>query len=328
MEILLPFEKNKPEILIKKQGETSPKFGCNPNERPIKSHIKYGIINIDKPQGPTSHQVSAYLQKILGIDKAGHSGTLDPNVTGVLPIAIENATKIVQALLPAGKEYVCVMHLHGDYEEEEIRKACESFVGKIKQMPPLKSAIKRQLRWRRIYYLKVLQIKGRDVLFQVGCQAGTYIRTLCVDIGKKLGSNGHMQELRRTKAAGFKEDSLCTLQDITDAWWYYKNEDNETFLRKCILPMEVGVRHIPKVWIIDTAVNTICHGASLKVPGVAKLEADIEMDKLVAIMTRKNELVALAKMKMISREVMQSDKGIVATLERVFMEPGTYPKIG
>jgi H/ACA ribonucleoprotein complex subunit 4 len=327
MQNTFPFEKQQKEILVKRKTETSAKFGCDPNNRPIKEHIKYGIVNIDKPAGPTSHQVSAYVQKILGITKSGHSGTLDPNVTGVLPIAISNATKIVQALLPAGKEYVCVMHLHGDYSEEKIKEVCASFVGKIKQMPPVKSAIKRQLRWRRIYYLEVLEISGRDVLFRVGCQAGTYIRTLCVGIGKKLGSNGHMQELRRTKAAGFKEDSTCNLQTLTDAYWYYKEQNNETFIRKLILPMEVGVIHIPKIWIMDTSVNTICHGATLKVPGVAKLEAEIEKDNLIAIMTMKNELVALARAEMTSNEIVDNDRGIAAKLERVFMEPGTYPKM-
>jgi H/ACA ribonucleoprotein complex subunit 4 len=324
----LPFEKIQREILIKKEVETSPKYGTDPNKRDTKTHIQYGITNINKPQGPTSHQVSAYVQKILHINKSGHSGTLDPNVTGVLPIALSDATKIVQALLPAGKEYTCLLHLHGDYSEEEIRKVCATFIGKIKQMPPLKSAIKRQWRWRKIYYIEVLEVDGRDVLFKVGCQAGTYIRTLCIAIGKKLGSNGHMQELRRTKAAGFGEASLCTLQDLADAFWYYKNEDNDTFLRKCIVPMEHGVKHLPKVWIIDTAVNTICHGASLKAPGVAKVETDIQVDEMIAIMTLKNELVALGSAQIASREMVNSEKGIVAKLERVFMEPGTYPKIG
>ncbi|MEM4398012.1 MAG: RNA-guided pseudouridylation complex pseudouridine synthase subunit Cbf5 [Candidatus Woesearchaeota archaeon] len=173
---LLPFETIKRSVLIRKISETSEKFGCYPENRKIEEHIKLGIVNIDKPQGPTSHQVSAYVQKILNINKSGHAGTLDPNVTGVLPIALEKSTKIVQTLLLAGKEYVCLMHFHKKVEEYDLYKVLDKFTGKINQLPPVKSAVKRQLREREIYYIEVLEIKDQDVLFKVGCQAGTYIR--------------------------------------------------------------------------------------------------------------------------------------------------------
>jgi H/ACA ribonucleoprotein complex subunit 4 len=272
--------------------------------------------------------VSAYVQKILGIDKGGHSGTLDPNVTGVLPVAVSKATKIVQALLSAGKEYVCILHLHGDYTEKEIKSVCNSFVGKIKQLPPLKSAIKRQWRYRTIYYIDVIEIQGRDVLFRVGCEAGTYIRTLCKDIGKKLGTNGHMQELRRTKVGSFTEETLCTLQELADAFWYYKNENNDNKLRTYVQHIEAGVAHLPKVAVLDMAVNTICHGASLKVPGISTVETGIEPDQLVAVMTLKHELVALGRAQMTSLAMVREERGIAVTLERVFMSPGVYPKMG
>lgn len=323
----LPFEKGQREVLVRREVETSPKFGCEPEKRTTEELLHYGVVNIDKPQGPTSHQVSAYAKNILGAHKGGHSGTLDPNVTGVLPVALGDGTKLVQALLPAGKEYVCLMHLHDDYSEEKIREVCQSFVGKIKQLPPVKSAVKRQWRFRRIYYLEVLDIDGRDVLFRVGCQAGTYIRKLCHDIGKKLGSNGHMQELRRTKAGGFGEDTLVTLHDLEDAMWYYKHEKNDVALRQFVLPIEYGVRHLPKIWILDTTVDTMCHGASLKAPGISKIEADIQVDDFVAIMTLKDELVAFGRAAMTSREMQKMRKGVAAKLERVFMRPGTYPKM-
>lgn len=327
METLLPFEKIKREILVRKQAETSPKFGKKPEERTTPEHIKNGIVNIDKPAGPTSHQVSGYVKQILHLNKAGHSGTLDPNVTGVLPVALGDATKVVQALLPAGKEYVCIMHLHDDYSEEKIRNICASFVGKIKQLPPLKSAVKREIRWRKIYYLEILEIDGREVLFRVGCQAGTYIRKLCYDIGEALGSKAHMQELRRTKAGCFKEENLCTLQDLADAFWYWKEEHNDALLRKLVLPMEAGVGHLPKIWVFDTTVDSICHGASLKVPGISKVESDIQVDDFVAVMTLKNELVAFGKTQMISKEMQKKESGIAVRLERVFMEPNLYPKM-
>jgi len=176
----LPFEKIERKILTKKKVETSPKFGAYPDRRPAEELINYGIVNIDKPKGPTSHQVSAYVQQILKIGKSGHSGTLDPKVTGVLAIALGRATRVSQYLLKAGKEYVAIMHLHKEVKEDKIKKVCKEFVGKIKQLPPIKSAIKRQVRERKIYYLEILEIKEKDVLFRVGCQAGTYIRKLCL----------------------------------------------------------------------------------------------------------------------------------------------------
>src|SRR3989344_3901169 len=155
-------------------------FGKDPQERTTEELINYGIVNIDKPKGPTSHQVSAYLQKILGIEKAGHSGTLDPGVTGVQPIALGKATRITEFFLTAPKEYIALMHLHRDFEEEKIKETFQKLIGKISQLPPLKSAVKRQLRTREIYETEILEIKGRDILFRIRCQAGTYIRKFCL----------------------------------------------------------------------------------------------------------------------------------------------------
>ena len=324
---LLPFEETKRSILVKRDSETSPKFGRRPEDRTAEQLLSLGIINLDKPKGPTSHQVSAYVQKILEANKGGHSGTLDPKVTGVLPVAIGKATRIVQALLIAGKEYVCIMHVHKELPEEQIHKVMKEFTGKITQLPPVKSAVKRQWRERSVYYIEILDIVGQDVLFVIGCQAGTYIRKICHDIGRALGCGAHMAELRRTKAGPFDESTLVTLHDITDAYWYYKNEKNDNYLRHVILPVEKAVSHIPKVWITDTTVDAICHGAHLAVPGVAKLETGIEKEMTVAIMTLKEELVGLGNARMTSEEMMKHEKGIVVKTNKVFMEPGTYPKI-
>jgi len=177
---LLPFEKIKREILIKKDATTNPDQGCIPEERSIPELINYGCVTINKPQGPTSHQISDYVQKILEIKKAGHPGTLDPNVTGCLPVILKDATKLTHSLLKAGKEYICLMYIHKKVSQAKIQKAMKMFIGKITQLPPIKSAVKRQERQREIYYLEILEIKGQNVLFKVGCEAGTYIRKLCL----------------------------------------------------------------------------------------------------------------------------------------------------
>ena len=323
----LPFEEQEYKVLVKRNSETSPKYGCNPYERKVEELINFGVININKPRGPTSHEVSAYVQKILGINKSGHSGTLDPNVTGVLIIAVGRATKVVLHLLTAGKEYVTIMHLHKPVEEDKLRSAINEFIGKINQLPPIKSAVKRQIRTKNIYYIDILEIKDKDVLMKVGCQAGTYIRKLVHDIGQKLGSGAHMSELIRTKAAGFNDKDMWSLQDLTDALEFYKEGKNEKFIRKVILPVERAVSHMKKIWVIDSSVDSLCHGVKLKIPGIAKLNDNIEIEDNVAIMTLKDELVAVGQAKMSSDEIMKNDKGICVAVDQVFMQPGTYAKL-
>ncbi len=323
----LPFERIKRTILERKKAKTTPSYGKDPAKRTVEELIDYGIININKPKGPTSHQVSAYVKEILGINKCGHTGTLDPNVTGVLPVATGRGTRIVQALLGAGKEYVCIMHLHKELDEKVVKDGMMSFVGKIKQLPPIKSAVKRQERYRKIYYIHIYEVDGKDVLFKVGCQAGTYIRKLCHDMGVKLGCGAHMAELIRTKAGPFKDDEMCTIQDVRDALHYYKEEKNEKFIRHILRPIEEGVRHLPKIWVLDSTVESLCHGQNLAVPGISKVETDIQVGEMVAIMTLKDELVALGTTKMISKDMQKLEKGIAVITEKVFMEPKTYPKI-
>ena len=324
MQNLLPFERTERKILVRKEEETDEGYGCRPEERKTEEIVNYGIVNIDKPKGPTSHQVSDFVQKILHIDKSGHSGTLDPAVTGVLPLALGRATRIVQTLLTAGKEYVAIMHLHKNVEEEKLRQTTKNhFLGKIQQMPPLKSSVKRQLRTRTVYYFDILEIDDKDVLFKVGTEAGTYIRKLIHDLGQKLGVGAHMAELRRTKAGPFDESTLFTLHELTDAYYFYKEEKNDKFLRKVIQPVENGANHLPKVWVFDTTIESICHGVDLKVPGISKLNDKISKDETVAIMSLKDELIALGTAKMNSKEMM-AEKGIAVQTEKVFMQPGVY----
>jgi len=201
------------------------------------------------------------------------------------------------------------------------------FIGKIKQLPPIKSAVKRQWRFRTIYYIEILDIDGQDVLFRVGCQAGTYIRKLCHDMGTAMGTGAHMAELRRTKAGPFYEENLAPLIDVKDAYTFYKEEGNEKWLRKIIQPIEKGVEHLPKVWVTDSAVDTLCHGADLAVPGVASVETDIQLGEIVAVMTLKGELIALGESRMVSKDMQKKPKGIAIKTNKVFLPIGTYPKL-
>jgi len=313
--------------LIKVSAKTNPNYGKYLDEISVKELKNNGFINLDKPSGPTSHQVVAWLKKILEIEKAGHGGTLDPNVSGVLPIAIGDATRALQVLLVAGKEYVGIMKLHKNVEKNKIIQVCSEFVGDIFQIPPLRSAVKRVRRKREIYYFDILQIRETDVLFRVGCEAGTYIRTLCVDIGKKLGCGAHLAELRRTRVGNLTEEDSVTLHDLKDAYTFWTEENEETEIRAKILPMRRLLDHIPKIIIRDSAVDALCHGANLAIPGIVEIDTDIKKGDLAAVLTLKDEGVALVKAQMTTEQIIQKDTGICATLERVLMNKGTYPAI-
>lgn len=322
----LPFEKIDRIELVRQVVETDANYGKNPYERSVDELLNLGVINLNKPPGPTSHQAVDFLKKIINIDKAGHSGTLDPIVTGGLPTALGKGTKVLSTLLSAGKEYVCLMYVHKVYPEEVIRETVMSFVGKIKQLPPIKSAVKRQWRFRKVYYIDIIEIDGQNVLFRVGCQAGTYIRKLVHDIGQKLDSGAHMAQLIRTKAGPFNDSNMFTLQELADAWYYYKEDGNEEVIRNIIKPIEIAVNHLPKVWITDFTVDSICHGASLNVPGIARVESEIQVDEDIAVFTLKNELVAVGLAKMKSTDMQLKPRGLAVKIDKVIMAPNTYPK--
>ena len=314
------------ELVHKASGVTDPAYGCAPCDRPIRQYIEMGVINLDKPVGPTSHEVTAWVRDMLELDKAGHSGSLDPVVTGVLPIMLGKATKVVSALRLSGKEYVCMMRVHEAVPEKKVRRVCGEFTGRIFQMPPIISAVKRAVRVRTIYYLDIREVKDKFVLMKVGCEAGTYIRKLCHDIGLALGCGANMQQLRRTKTGPFREDTLVTLHELKDAYVFWKEDGDESYLRKCIMPMEEGLSHLPKVIIRDSAVEAVCNGAAFAVPGILSLDRNIKKDDIICLFTLKGEAVAMCRSMMDSEEMLNSEHGIAAITERVIMDNGTYPQ--
>jgi H/ACA ribonucleoprotein complex subunit 4 len=313
--------------LIKVMAKTNPHYGKRPEERSVRDLLSNCYINLDKPAGPTSHQVDSWVKEILHVEKVGHHGTLDPQVTGVLPIAVGDAARALQVLLLAGKEYVGLMKLHKQVDPALVRKTMEGFVGEVTQMPPVRSAVKRVKRKRTIYYIDVMEIQDTEVLFTVGCEAGTYIRTLCVDIGKKLGVGAQLMELRRTKVGHITEQTSVKLQDLKDAYMFYIEDHDETRLKQILRPMEDLLGSIPKVVIRDSAVDALCHGANLAVPGIVEIDSGIKRGDTAAAMTLKNEGVALVTMALSTEEALEKDQGIAATLERVLMNKGSYPSV-
>ena len=248
-------------------------------------------------------------------------------MTGVLPVTLGDATKVVQALLYSGKEYVCVMKLHGEVKIEQVKKVLGEFQDNIYQRPPLRASVKRQLRMRRIYYLDFLEADGRKVLFRVGCEGGTYIRKLCFDVGEVLGSGAHMQELRRTRAGPFVEAGSTTLHDVAYSFMKWQEQKDERLLKTFVQPMEQALGLLPKIYVRDSAVDALCHGATLMAPGIVSLDNSVKTGSIAAILTLKHEGIALSRATANAEQVLDMKHGVVAKTERVLMPRGTYPKL-
>jgi predicted rRNA pseudouridine synthase len=289
----------------------------------LNSALDCGVVVLDKPQGPSSHQAAAWAAEILGVN-TGQGGTLDPMVSGVLVLMLGRAVRLAPVLLNHRKEYVALMRLHKDVPEDEIRKVAKEFIGRQYQRPPKMSAVKRQLRIREVYDLEILDVDGRLVLMRVECEAGTYIRLLCRHIALAMGAVGQMVELRRTKSGPFSEDECVTLHDLRDAVEYAK-EGNPEPLKKMILPVERLAGSLPEVIIRDKAVDAVCHGAVLAAVGILE-KGNYKKNARVAVMTQKGELVCVGKAIVSSEDFAKSDTGLVIRPEIVIMEPGTYEK--
>ncbi|KAH1090548.1 hypothetical protein J1N35_017805 [Gossypium stocksii] len=304
--------------------------GFSPLKRPLAEYIRYGILNLDKPSNPSSHEVVAWIKRILRVEKTGHSGTLDPKVTGNLIVCIDRATRLVKSQQGAGKEYVCVARLHSKVPDvAKVARALESLTGAVFQRPPLISAVKRQLRIRTIYESKLLEydVDRHLVVFWISCEAGTYVRTMCVHLGLILGVGGHMQELRRVRSGILGEkDNMVTMHDVMDAQWVYDNYRDETYLRRVIMPLEVLLTSYKRLVVKDSAVNAICYGAKLMIPGLLRFENDIEVGEEVVLMTTKGEAIALGIAEMTTAVMATCDHGVVAKIKRVVMDRDTYPR--
>ncbi|CAH8820511.1 unnamed protein product [Trichobilharzia szidati] len=304
--------------------------GYSPLHRPLDEYIKSGVINLDKPCNPSSHEVVAWVKRALGVTKTGHSGTLDPKVSGCLMVCIDRATRLVKSQQSAGKDYICIFRLHKPVDDvKRIQKAVESLTGALFQRPPLVAAVKRQLRVRTIYECRLLEYNKEECLglVKVRCEAGTYVRTLCVHIGLLLGCGGVMEELRRTRSGFISEsDNLVTMHDVLDAKWLYENRRDETYLRRVIMPLEKLLIKHKRIMLKDTAVCAICFGAKLMLPGVLRYDNDININDEIVLMTTKGEAVALAIALMTTATIATCDHGLVAKLKRVIMERDLYPR--
>jgi H/ACA ribonucleoprotein complex subunit 4 len=294
------------------------RIGRSPEERSVEELLQNGLIILDKWRGPTSRDVVTVVKNLLGLKKAGHAGTLDPPASGILTIVTENATKVIPALQGMDKEYVGVFHLHGDVSDEKLRTAMQLFVGEIRQKPPVRAAVLRKERMRRVYDFSVIERSGRNILFRAKVEAGTYIRKLCSDLGENLKTGAHLSELRRTIAGYFSEDMACTAYQLEAAWKEYKS-GNESAIRKLLLPVERAVDGIKAIVVKDSALANITNGSPVFTVGLCKAQRGLRKGDKVAILSQKGELVALGYASMSAAE-MKGRHGLAVRVDRVAMQ--------
>ncbi len=246
-------------------------------------------------------------------------------MSGVLVVTLENACKVMPALQRLEKEYVGIMKLHKDAADNDVDQALTTVRGRITQRPPVRSAVARRERERTVSSFTLLERDGRDLLFSVICEAGTYVRVLCHDIGKHLGG-AHMTELRRVRSGRFTEQHAVTAQDLEKAYTAWKKTGDER-IREYVLPVEEAIDHVPKIIVKDSAVYSLAHGSPLYGNGIAKYEDTVRKNALVALLTLRGELIALGQAVVASSELLRTRK-IVAKTDRVIIDRTAYPKMG
>lgn len=237
-----------------------------PGERSPSERLAFGVVNLDKPPGPSAHEVAAWVRDAAGLDRAAHAGTLDPSVTGSLPTLLGDATRLAPAFLAGRKEYVAELQLHAPQPTDTDAIVAE-FAAELYQKPPRKSAVRRRLRTRTVHDMAILDREPRRLLLRIECESGTYVRKLCHDLGLALGTGAHMGDLRRTGTEPFDDRGLVTLHDLVDALAFAK-EGEPGPLDACVAPAERALTHLPAVVVAESAAREIANGAPVYAPGV------------------------------------------------------------
>ncbi|MFH1779958.1 MAG: RNA-guided pseudouridylation complex pseudouridine synthase subunit Cbf5 [Candidatus Micrarchaeota archaeon] len=299
-------------------GEEEFTKGKKTSERSIQEKMRFGVLIINKPCGPSSHEVSAFVKKILNASKTGHTGTLDQDVSGVLPVLLNDACKASPFFIKERKQYIGVMRCNEAKTFQEVERVFENFKGKIWQKPPLESAVAKHLRIREVYDLKLLEVEKNLALFSCDVEGGFYVRKLCFDAGELLECGAEMAELRRTKAAGFSEKEAVTMQELSDAYWLYNEKKDDSELNKIIHNLE-EVMYLKRVVASDGALKPITTGANLAIVGVIALDNNINKGDVVQVRSGKGEIVCFAKALLNGKDIIEKkdDYGLAFDVIRV-----------
>jgi len=296
-----------------------------PADDPVAARIADGaFLLLDKPRGPSSHQVTAWARDLLGIDRAGHAGTLDPNVSGLLWVGVGPALKLLPLVLEFPKRYVGVVTLHGHVTTGDLDRVLAEFVGPIYQTPPVRSAVRRERRVRTVHRLARVETEGERSVLDVVGDSGTYIRTLAVDVGEALGVGAHLEELRRIGTGPFTEEDSVPLQALADAV-ARRSEGDPAPLLALLHPIDEVWKHFPRIVVKESAASAIAHGAGLARGGILEIPKPFSADASVVLVRRSGELLATGIARHDSDELARVKHGWVVDSTRVFVSPERFP---
>ena len=314
------------KLILDTKAETNNAIGGHPDSRTVEQRLASGFILLDKPAGPTSHQVASWVRDLFGLERLGHGGTLDPFATGVLPLLAGKSMKVTKKILTHKKTYIAIFRCAEDPDADALASAMKRLTGRVYNVPPEISAVKVQVRTRKISTFDMIERNGKDFLTRIECEAGTYVRTMARDLGLMLGYKVELKELRREKSGRFELSKCVTLQEVADAYWLWKECDKPDALLKMIQPVEKLVLDMPAAHVKDSAAAAIAHGAPLLRPGIVDIDDKITSGKELAIFTLKDELVGIVKLTVDSNQLPNMDSGEVARPSMVLLEQDLYPR--
>jgi len=314
--------------IVDPTAKTNQSFGSTPSQRPLEELMECGVILIDKPSGPSSHQLAAWARSLLGIKRIGHGGTLDPFATGLLTLLCGRATKITGEILKKPKSYVAVLRFKNPILKGDLSDLVNKMQGDVYNVPPKESAVKIQVRSRKISKTELIQSEEGDRvhLVSIDCEAGTYIRTLVRDLGLLTGNDCELLELHRSMTGSLDDQMACTMQQLADAVFLWREHDDPRGIKRLLSPVEAVLGEIPNLVIKDGAVAALSHGAPLARPGLVSVPKGLIAGSRILISSLKGEAVAIAELTVGTDSIPAMKSGQIATPRTVIMQPGAYPQ--
>ena len=313
-------------IILDSEAKTDDEIGKIPDMRTVEERLESGFILLDKAAGPSSHQVASWARDMFGLERLGHGGTLDPFATGVLPLMAGKSMKLTKKILTHNKTYICVFRFASEPDSKMLKEVMSNMTGRVFNVPPEISAVKIQVRSRRIFTFEKLDFKNNQMVARVECEAGTYIRTMARDMGLLLNMKVELKELRREVSGIFKLEDCVTLQQLADAYWLWKELSQPEALLRIIHPIEKLLLDYPSVTVKDSAAAALSHGAPLLRPGIVSIDPAIDDGRDIVVNTMKGETVGIVNMLVTSDSVKDMESGEIARPSMVLLDQDLYPR--
>lgn len=313
-------------IVLDDSAVTDDAIGTYPDQKTIEQRLESGFFLLDKGAGPTSHQVAAWVRDMLGLPRLGHGGTLDPFATGVLPLMSGKAMRLTKQILEQNKTYIAVFQFKNEISEEELEAVMHKLTGRIYNVPPEISAVRVQVRTRKIHDFSLLDQHEKRIVARIRCEAGTYIRTMARDMGLLLNQPIELKELRREDSGRFSLDDCVQLHEIADAVWLWRECNEEEALLRMLHPTEKLLAGLPRIIVKDSAVAALAHGAPLLRPGLVSIPDDLTPGQNVLVTSIKGEAVCFVKVNCDSETITTMEKGEIARPSAVLMNDDVYPR--